>query len=116
MGAIVSRSLTWVDRQGEEEPLRVPRGQFTGPALSPDGSLVALVSFDGQSYKLWVYETATGRGLRLTDGGGHVACNRYGPTTGSRSSLPRPMACRGPSPALVTSPPSPLMEAVRHKN
>ena len=68
---VLSRSLVWVDREGAEQPLAMAPGQYYGPALSPDGTRVALTAFDGEDFHAWVYETATGRGLRVTDRGGH---------------------------------------------
>ena len=37
------RSLVWVDREGNVEPLRLPAGNYTMARLSPDGTRIALV-------------------------------------------------------------------------
>ena len=41
-GAIAPRSLVWVNRQGQEEPIKAPPRTYTVPRLSPDGTRLAL--------------------------------------------------------------------------
>ncbi len=54
--------LVWVDRQGQSTPVFEKRGDYRSPHISPDGSrIVVQVGSD-----IWVYEIATGRGIRLT--------------------------------------------------
>ncbi|MGD2047506.1 MAG: protein kinase, partial [Gemmatimonadota bacterium] len=62
----VPRSFVWVDREGNEDPLRLPVRQYEDPRLSPDGTQVAVAVFDGRVWDLWSYDVRTGAGLRLT--------------------------------------------------
>ena len=49
------RTLTWVDRAGNEEPLKVPPGAYVYPRLSPDGTQVTLDRSDGED-DVWVMD------------------------------------------------------------
>ena len=62
---LFERTVVWVDRMGNEETLPLPLGAYTNPRLSPDGTRLAVSVGPGQQ-ALWVYDTRTGRGLRLT--------------------------------------------------
>ena len=64
-----STSVVWVDRDGDEEPVPMPRGDYAHPRLSPDGTRLAVRLQDGSQQSLWVYEVTTGAGLRLTTDG-----------------------------------------------
>jgi serine/threonine-protein kinase len=63
-------SLLWVDRAGREELLPLTPRVYRNPRLSPDGRRVAtgLRTRSGEE-DLWVYDTVTGAGLRLTHDG-----------------------------------------------
>jgi serine/threonine protein kinase/Tol biopolymer transport system component len=55
-------ALVWVDRSGQATPLLNKRGDYRSPRLSPDGERLAVqVGSD-----IWVFEVASGRGVRLT--------------------------------------------------
>jgi eukaryotic-like serine/threonine-protein kinase len=41
-GAAAKRTLVWVDRNGQEEPLAAPPNVYSNPRISPDGTQVAL--------------------------------------------------------------------------
>jgi Tol biopolymer transport system component len=41
-GAAAQRTLVWVDRNGQEEPLAAPLNGYFNPRISPDGTRVAL--------------------------------------------------------------------------
>ena len=69
----IPRTLVWVDRQGDEEPLPLPVRMYAGPRLSPDGGRVAASIFDGESWDMWVYDVRSGAALRLTHEGGSNA-------------------------------------------
>jgi serine/threonine-protein kinase len=56
------RMLTWVDRQGIEEPIPAPPRVYAAPRLSPDGGRVAL-DLDDQDNDIWIWDL---RGQRLT--------------------------------------------------
>jgi serine/threonine-protein kinase len=67
------RSLVWVDRDGREEKLPLPDRVYRAPRVSPDGRRLAILLGEQDQAELWVYEIATGAGLRLTHGGNAVA-------------------------------------------
>ena len=59
------RTLVWIDRKGQEEPVNAPPRGYTTLRLSPDGTRVAVESRD-QDLDIWVWSFA-GRSLsRLT--------------------------------------------------
>jgi len=60
--------LVWVDRQGNESTLPVPIGEYRFPRVSPDGGRIAvsLIRPAAGALDLWVFDAATGAGLRLT--------------------------------------------------
>jgi serine/threonine-protein kinase len=64
------RSLAWVDRQGREEPIKVPGRAYSVPRLSPDGTRVAVDIRDNEN-DIWIMNL-TGDGLlrQLTYGPG----------------------------------------------
>ena len=61
-------ALVWGSRDGGDEPLQLPPRLFTDPRVSPEGSRVAVTVFDteGGDRDIWVYDLASGAGLRLT--------------------------------------------------
>ena len=63
----ILRTLVWVERDGREEPLSLPAGAYRWPRLSPDGARLA-VNESGEG-AWWVYDVASGRGLKLTQEG-----------------------------------------------
>ena len=65
-GGGAERTLTWVDRQGNETPLDLPEARsYQIPRLSPDGTRLA-VTVSGDNVDVWVSELATGTLRRLT--------------------------------------------------
>ena len=56
-GVATLRTLVWVDRQGQEEPLPVPPRGYAYPRLSPDGTRVALDVRD-QEADIWIWNLA----------------------------------------------------------
>ena len=50
-----SRSLVWVDRQGQEEPIPAPPRAYASPRLSPDGTRIAVEIRDGEP-TVWIYD------------------------------------------------------------
>jgi serine/threonine-protein kinase len=50
------RTLVWVDRNGREEDLGAPPGDYILPRVSPDGSRVAL-DVGGPDRNIWVWDT-----------------------------------------------------------
>jgi serine/threonine-protein kinase len=59
------RGLTWVDREGREEPLPIEPRPYVYPRISPDGSRVALDVRD-QDNAVWIWTFATETLKRLT--------------------------------------------------
>jgi serine/threonine-protein kinase len=61
------RTLVWVDRDGREEPLRLPPANYNWAQVSPDGSRVAvsLTDLEGQQ-DVWSSELARGTLTRVT--------------------------------------------------
>ncbi len=50
-----SRSLVWVDRQGQEEPIPAPPRAYASPRLSPDGTRIAMEIRDGEP-AVWIWD------------------------------------------------------------
>ena len=61
----VRRTLVWVDREGNEEPLATPPRPYIYPRLSPDGTRVSLSATDEEN-DLWTWDLARGTLARLT--------------------------------------------------
>ena len=60
------RTLMWVDRDGGEEPLGMPAGEYFDPRLSPDGSRVALAMENEGNLDVWVWDLVRETRTRLT--------------------------------------------------
>jgi Tol biopolymer transport system component len=61
------RELTWVTRSAKREPLDSTwKGEFSSPALSPDGSRVAVALRSGAQSDIWVRPTVGGTPAKLT--------------------------------------------------
>ena len=60
------RTLVWVDRNGQEESLGAPPAAYTTPAVSRDGSRVALGIEDRENTDVWMWEVARGTLSRVT--------------------------------------------------
>lgn len=63
------RQLTLLDRQGKPVKAVGPPGIYGPPALSPDGTRVAVTRNDPQNGNadIWTYDLATGQGTAITD-------------------------------------------------
>ena len=59
------RTLVWVDRQGRETPIPAPPRAYLLPALSPDGTRVAVFAND-QEHDLWLWDLGRTTLTRLT--------------------------------------------------
>ena len=59
------RTFVWVDRQGIETPIPAPPRPYLLPALSPDGSRVAVYAND-QGHDLWLWDLGRTTLTRLT--------------------------------------------------
>jgi serine/threonine protein kinase/Tol biopolymer transport system component len=60
------RGLTWVDKNSDQTPVNIPRGQFNDVRISPDGTRVAVLQGSSPSGDVWVYEFARATFTRLT--------------------------------------------------
>jgi eukaryotic-like serine/threonine-protein kinase len=61
-GGQATRTLTWVDRQGREDPIPAPPRAYSSARLSPDGGRIA-VDIRDQDNDIWVWDV---RGQALT--------------------------------------------------
>jgi serine/threonine-protein kinase len=61
------RTLSWVDRQGKEEPLAIAPGSRADPRISPDGTRVAL-DIRGASRDIWIWNLQRASLTKLTSG------------------------------------------------
>jgi serine/threonine-protein kinase len=55
IGGQATRSLVWVNRRGEEEPIKAPIRAYTLMRLSPDGTRIALDIRDQQN-DIWIWD------------------------------------------------------------
>ncbi|MBZ5579744.1 MAG: hypothetical protein LAP40_24575 [Acidobacteriia bacterium] len=58
--------LTWFDRQGKSSIAPVDMGQYTTPAISPEGGRVAFTAETQGNQDLWMYDVARGSSTRFT--------------------------------------------------
>ena len=61
-----SRSLVWVDREGNEEMLSAPTADYGDPKISPDGTKVALAVQTDQNEDIWIWDLVRKNRTRLT--------------------------------------------------
>jgi serine/threonine-protein kinase len=61
------RTVIWVNRQGNEEPLALEPGQYTYPRISPDGTRIAL-DIQGGNRDIWLWNLQRPNLMKLTDG------------------------------------------------
>jgi Tol biopolymer transport system component len=75
-GILVARSaeddenkLAWFDRRSGKMTgtVRAP-GDYSNPVLSPDGTTLAATVTEGPNTRIWLFDTSTGEGTRLTSG------------------------------------------------
>jgi Tol biopolymer transport system component len=65
--------IAMFDRNGVAEPLNIPRGAYSHPRVSPDGSSVAMTVEDGNDMQVWIYGIAkSSAARRLTFGGDNM--------------------------------------------
>jgi hypothetical protein len=58
-GAGTARSLVWVDRQGNEDPIAAPQRSYMQPRLSPDETRIA-VRVQGRAAGFWIWDFSLG--------------------------------------------------------
>ena len=54
----VPRSLVWVSRNGNEQPVAAPPRLYQQPRLSPDGTRVAVTIVDQGNYDMFTLDLA----------------------------------------------------------
>ena len=65
-GGYDPRTVVWVDREGREEPLRLPPGlSYHSPRTSPDGTRVAFHRVDLEDSDIWVSDLASSSTRKL---------------------------------------------------
>jgi eukaryotic-like serine/threonine-protein kinase len=52
----IQRTLVWVNRHGKEEPVSAQPNDYHHPAISPDGTRLAITKVDGANYDIWVWD------------------------------------------------------------
>jgi len=67
-GDVASNELTlsWVDRQGQEDPLPAAPNNFSQLRLSPDGTRLASSVLDGSNADIWIHDLERNTSRRLT--------------------------------------------------
>ena len=61
-----SRRLTWVSRDGQEEPIDASTGAYYTPHISPDGTRVAVDRADADGADIWILDLSRGTETKLT--------------------------------------------------
>ena len=64
-GTAGRRTLVWVDREGQEEPMGVTPRTYSAPRVSPDGTQLAFRALDGED-DIWTYHLGRQTSQRLT--------------------------------------------------
>ena len=62
----LNRTLVWVDRKGQEEPLAAEPQGYIGPRISPDGSRLAITVRESGGDDVWIYDLEREILTRLT--------------------------------------------------
>ncbi len=60
------RTLAWVNREGQEEPLASEPQGYVGPRISPDGSRLAITIEESGGSDVWIYDLEREIQTRLT--------------------------------------------------
>ena len=68
------RTLVWVNRRGEAQPLGAPARAYFNPRLSPDRRLLAIGLLSGTNEDIWLYDLTRGTLSRATS---HAARDLY---------------------------------------
>jgi serine/threonine-protein kinase len=62
----LDRTLVWVDREGQEEPLAAEPNSYVSPRVSPDGSRLAITVSESGGSDVWIYNLEREILTRLT--------------------------------------------------
>lgn len=63
------RTLVWVDRTGNEQPIQAPPRAYRHPRISPDGRRVVVDIDEGNKSDEWIYDSQRGTLTRFTSDG-----------------------------------------------
>ncbi len=64
------KTLVWVDRQGNVQPLAAPERAYSSPRLSPDGRMLAVAIAGPNRDEVWTYDIARSAPSQVTFEGG----------------------------------------------
>jgi eukaryotic-like serine/threonine-protein kinase len=64
-GSLIPRKLFWVDRAGKEQEIPAPPRRYQNPAISPDGTRIA-VAVEDQQRDIWIWDLRRAVLTRLT--------------------------------------------------
>ena len=73
------RSLVWVDRKGNEEPIKAPLRNYGGGRISPDGTRLVVAVTDQGDSDLWIWDLARETLRRLTFSAGYEGLPVWSP-------------------------------------
>ncbi len=65
-------TLTWVDREGNTEPLSFPPRGYNRPRISPEEDRIAVDIADGEGTHIWILDIETSTSQRLTFEGTNI--------------------------------------------
>ena len=63
---VAERTLVWVDRNGNEDPLGTDLRPYAFPRVSPDGNQVAVTVYDLDNVDVWIHDLEHDIEIRLT--------------------------------------------------
>ena len=89
--ASTRRTLVWVDRSGQEQPIRIKARLYGAPRISPDGIRIAVHAEDDE-HDIWIFDVEKETLTRLMTG----PANEYHPGWSAPPTAPRPRS-RSPS-------------------
>ena len=55
-GSAGQRQMVWVDREGQEEVVPAPERSYSEPALSPDGTQIAVTIAEPENTDIWLWD------------------------------------------------------------
>jgi hypothetical protein len=61
-------TVQWLDASGSLKPLLTKPGSYTNPRFSPDGTRLALITYEGAGPDIWIYDWKRDTMTRLTFG------------------------------------------------
>ena len=78
-GGLSERTVVWVDRQGNEESLDLPAGNYLSPRVSPDGTRLVVYIPDPRNADVWISAVTRGTLAKLTTEPGRDAFPLWAP-------------------------------------